>query len=187
MMKAKYAALPQDRVSYLIGEGFHIPQRDAESLGAAFEALEKRLKSAPTARDIVEAARDSKSPFHPYIFDVDDASAAYSYRLERAQYVIQALRVYLPHYQFVTRALQPDPASKNGFVRTEVAITDRRDVMDQWSNRLVALAVSIDEEFSQVLAMKTAPQSVKDFVAAAREFARKERPTQTRARQAARA
>lgn len=184
LSEARKAALPTDRASYAIAPGFHIPQRDAEALGKAFEALEKKLGRAPSAKDIVVAARSTKSAFHKVIYDVDDATAAYRYRLERAQYVIQSLRIYLPQYDFTTRALVPDPASDGGFARVETALVERRDVMEAWAKRLIATAIEVDEAFGMVRQMQTAPMSLKDFVEAAHKLAQSERPTATRAARA---
>lgn len=64
------------------------PQEIGEALAAIADEHEGRL----TPGDVVEAARNKRSPLNPF-FEWDDAAAAEAYRLDQARGLIRVVRV----------------------------------------------------------------------------------------------
>jgi hypothetical protein len=100
---------------YFASEGSRFSNADAQIIGPALEALAE--KKELTAREVVDIARSSNSPLHPY-FEWDDASAADQFRLGQAQTMMRAIRVKTPEGEVkpVARAFRvaapPVPAAE---------------------------------------------------------------------------
>jgi hypothetical protein len=71
-------------------EGFH-DNVSARVAGKEIDRIRKRNGGMCEPGHIVEAARPTTSPIHAQIFDVDEATAAHEYYLEKARYMIRGL------------------------------------------------------------------------------------------------
>lgn len=127
----------KQKPSYYRSPGFRLSQKAAEELGPAFEKLERKLKRAVLPSDIVSEAENPASPFHPHVFDVTGAQAAYRYHLLRATYIIRAIDVVLPDRNGVrVRAIIPvsyrgdNEDEAGGYMSTVKAARERPDVIE---------------------------------------------------------
>lgn len=64
----------------------------AQAVGEELETIRNRHRGKLRQVDVVEAARDKKSPLHKY-FDWDDSAAAAKWRLEQAGSLIRSIEV----------------------------------------------------------------------------------------------
>jgi len=72
----------------------HSPQIEAQIAGEELERIRVRNNGRLDNGDVVEAARDKRSPLHP-AFEWDDKTAAHAYRLDQAGNLIRAVDVVI--------------------------------------------------------------------------------------------
>lgn len=75
-----------------------IDDDEAQVLGQAMDALEKKLGASPKPADIVEASKSEQSPFHAYIWAKDTAQADWEYRLGVARRLKQAVVIVVVNH-----------------------------------------------------------------------------------------
>ena len=155
--------------TYRASSGFHLSHKDAEIIGAAFTKLERKLKRAVHAEDLVGIARPDTSPLHRY-FEWDDTIAAQKYRVSQARYIITAIDVLLPdRSEAPVRAFIPvDYGQRStGFISTATASPE---IIARQVERAREDARSVVERYQQWIAFSEfAPAA--DFVVAARRLA----------------
>lgn len=80
-------------MKFLASEGATFSDGDAELLAHEIDTLRVRMRVKKLKpRHIVDAARTSASPLHPY-FEWDDRLAAEAYRIEQAKYIVRHIHV----------------------------------------------------------------------------------------------
>lgn len=67
---------------------------DAQEIGERLESIADKLNGSLVAADVVEDARNKKSPLHPN-FEWDDAKAAHEHRLATARTLVGSIRVVM--------------------------------------------------------------------------------------------
>lgn len=72
----------------------HSPQIEAQVAGEELEKIRVKNNGRLENGDVVEAARDKRSPLHP-AFEWDDKKAASAYRLDQAGNLIRAIDVII--------------------------------------------------------------------------------------------
>lgn len=75
---------------YFARDGSEFSKSDARIIGPVLQALSEQ--GGVTARDVIDAARSSNSPLHPY-FEWNDKAAADEYRLYQARSMLRSIRV----------------------------------------------------------------------------------------------
>ena len=132
---------------YRFGVGSHV-RGDAQQIGTALEAIEKRDGSIGT-RAVVKDARERSSPLHP-LFEWDDKAAADKFRLVQAQRII------------VSIVLEPDPEDEQQFapVRAFVCVTD---VKGHEAGQFVRITAAVQDEDSRDLMLANARRELNDF------------------------
>jgi hypothetical protein len=104
-----------------------IKDKDVRKYGPALYALEARMGRRFTPQDVVDEARDPRSPLHEF-FDWDDETAADKYRLARARMLINHVRVIVrdsrgrlyPEKAFFNAKLEDDERDEvNSYVSVE--------------------------------------------------------------------
>jgi len=76
---------------------------DADSIGARLEKIAKRNKGKLDPHDVVDDAKNKRSPLHPN-FEWDDTKAAEQHRLFQARYLIGSIVEVNVHTQKETRS-----------------------------------------------------------------------------------
>ena len=154
--------------TYKAAPGFHLSDKDAQILGPAWEALEKKLGRSPTVDDIVTEAKKKTSAFHPY-FEWDPDTQIEIYLKSRARYLIQSLDVLIPE-----KGGQPVraiiPVGDGGFMSTVKAVRDRPDVIAMQVDRARADAKVMFERYQGWIAFEAFEPAV-DWVESARRLA----------------
>ena len=166
---------------YGIRNGFRFRQSDAPALAKAFLALEKRLGRPPTAEDVVEEARNPKSPFFA-VFEAanlwDDAYAAQQARIVYARKVIEAISVTIVHghesYEvrgFIPARYTGDDPNAVGYTSTLSSVARRRAYLQ----RLHEEARRLNEQIAAwawLLSLEPEPEpEAMSFIAAIKKFA----------------
>jgi len=72
----------------------HSPDIDAQVAGEELERIRVRHNGRLENADVVDAAKDERSPLHP-AFEWDDETAAHAYRLDQAGNLIRAVDVVI--------------------------------------------------------------------------------------------
>lgn len=80
---------------------------------AAINKLEKAGRLTPA--EVVDAARNPKSPLHAY-FEWDNDRAADAYRLGQARQLIRSVKITIDYETNFAPAYVPDPDVKNNYV-----------------------------------------------------------------------
>ncbi|ALC12471.1 hypothetical protein [Sphingopyxis sp. 113P3] len=114
----------------------HSPAIEAQVAGEELERIRVRNNGRLENADVVDAARDKKSPLHP-AFEWDDKKAASAYRLDQAGYLIRSIDVVI-----TKDATEPKP------IRAFVSV--KRDADRSYTS--VQHALSDDELRAQVVA-----------------------------------
>ena len=81
---------------YKAGRGKFISNKQAQVYGEYLAELSKEKKNQLTAQDVVNDARNTKSPIHDY-FEWDDSMAAEKYRLEQARCLIRSIDIVVTY------------------------------------------------------------------------------------------
>jgi hypothetical protein len=92
---------------YFARRDSRLTEADAKVIGPEIEKL-----GAPTAEEVVDAARSTASPLHPY-FEWNDTVAAVKYRLEQAREIIRAIVIRTDEEEEM-RAFLPVQTQKPG-------------------------------------------------------------------------
>lgn len=89
---------------YFARDGSPYSNKDARIIGPVIEALAES-GGAVTARDVLDAARSTNSPLHPY-FEWDDKRAADLHRLQEAKNMLRAIKIKFTdgHQTYAARA-----------------------------------------------------------------------------------
>lgn len=78
---------------YFAADGARITDKDAQIIGDELARIEARTGHGVTADVFTREAADPSSPLHPYVWDCDDATAAYRYRVERARGLMRCIEI----------------------------------------------------------------------------------------------
>ncbi len=107
-----------------------------------FSELSKLPAESRSAREVVQAARDRRSPLHPIVFHTDPGTAAERYYEQRARHVMASVYVRVvreeevterPAFYAVTVAPQQVQQQKSYVLYTEA--TERDDWTDEIMQR----------------------------------------------------
>lgn len=80
-------------VRYAPRPGFKVRQDMVDAVAAEASRIGRGRLRSVTAKQLVDAARDPKSPCHKFIFDRSVEDAAEIYYLDRARYLLRAIDV----------------------------------------------------------------------------------------------
>jgi hypothetical protein len=75
---------------YFAAEGSRFSHKEAKIIGPAIDALSQQ--GAVTPRDVVDSARSTNSPLHPF-FEWNDQKAADLFRVEQARNMLRSIKV----------------------------------------------------------------------------------------------
>lgn len=91
--KAASKKMAPGRAVFEFSPGSRLPKKSAQKIGERLLALAGSIEKV-TPDMAVQDAMNPRSPLHRYIFDVDDAAAAYEYRLDKARNILRSLVTY---------------------------------------------------------------------------------------------